>query len=74
MCIPNYCQNSRKGFIDADKLAFKFIWENIEPKVHKTILREKKVEGDSQPHLKDYSIATIVKTVHYCWKDRHTDQ
>lgn len=45
-----------------------------EIRIAKIILEKNKVGGISLPHFMTYYIATIIDTVWYHWRDRHTGQ
>jgi hypothetical protein len=53
----------------------KFIWNNKNPRIAKTILNNKRTSaGNTMSHLKLYSRAIVIKTAWYWDRDRQVDQ
>jgi len=62
-------------FKELDRTICKFIWNNKQPRIAKTILSNKRTSGGiTIPELKQYYIAIVIKTVWYWYRDRQVDQ
>jgi hypothetical protein len=62
-------------FTELERAMCKFIWNNIKPKIAKTILNNKRTSGGiTMPDLKVYYRAIVIKTAWYWYSDRQVNQ
>ena len=62
-------------FGETDKLILKFIWKSRKSRIAKTILKKKSKVGElTFPNFKTYYKATVIKTIWYQDKNKHTVQ
>ena len=62
-------------FSEIEKPTLQFTWNFKGAEIDKTVLKKKnKTGGLTFPYFKTYYKATVIKTVRYWHKDKHTDQ
>jgi hypothetical protein len=62
-------------FIELERIICKFIWNNQNPKIAKSILNNKRISwGITIPDLKLYYRAIVTKTARYFYSVRQVDQ
>ena len=62
-------------FIELERAICKFIWNNKNPRIVKTILNNKRTSGGiTIPDLKLYYRAIVITSVRYWYRDRQVDQ
>jgi len=67
--IPTQFFNELEGAI------CKFIWNNKQPRIAKSLLKDKRTSGGiTMPDLKLYYRAILIKTAWYWYSDRQVDQ
>jgi hypothetical protein len=62
-------------FTELERAICKFIWNNIIPRIAKTLLNNKRTsDGITMPDLKLHYRVIVVKTAWYWYRDRQVDQ
>ena len=62
-------------FNKSERAICKFIWNNKNPRIAKTLLKDKRTSGGiTMPDLKMYYRAIVIKTSWYWYSDRQVDQ
>ena len=61
-------------FVEIEKSMPKFIWNLMGPLITKIILKKKNKVGRITLMISKLTKATVIKTIWYRYKDRHTDQ
>ena len=62
-------------FIELERAILKFIWNNKQPRIAKTIINSKRTSGGINiPDHKQYYGAVMLKTASYWYSDREVDQ
>jgi hypothetical protein len=66
---------STQFFTELERAICKFIWNNIKPRITKSVLNNKRTSGGNTiPDLKIYYRLILIKTVLYWCNDRQVDQ
>jgi hypothetical protein len=62
-------------FNELERAICKFIWNNKNPRISKTLLNDKRTSGGfTMPDLKLYYRAIVIKTAWYWYSNRQVDQ
>jgi hypothetical protein len=62
-------------FKELERAICKFIWNNIKPRIAKTLLKDKRTSGGiTMSNLKQYYRAILIKPAWYWYSDRQVNQ